>query len=287
MTAHELLLGGDPDGDGSWELATPWLAVTLPPLLIQLKQWDVLCARVWGSLPFVAFAVLEHGPDVVLAQMDATRAGMEAEEQEVRLLADNPAHHPDEASAWAWVGASPGAGAVAAGLQGGEDGSLAGVGGRGGREWFAMHREFVHMCREELRDKPLILAAWPVGKEACLPAVGALYASISDGSSGLLVKMQAAVHDGEGLDTPAPSVRKFLLRSLRKLKHLKSLGLVQHPEHDLTEAMEKAEAVASAFLEKEALGAGQRDPSFDEWLDRTLSPSSPYVCVCVGGGYPC
>ena len=106
MTAHELLLGGDPDGDGSWELATPWLAVTLPPLLIQLKQWDVLCARVWGSLPFVAFAVLEHGPDVVLAQMDATRAGMEAEEQEVRLLADNPAHHPDDASPWAWVGAS-------------------------------------------------------------------------------------------------------------------------------------------------------------------------------------
>ena len=64
----------------------PYDPVRRTALLIKLRLWHVLLQRLWGSLPFMALVILEHGPDVLCWHMDMTRAAMAAEEEERRLL---------------------------------------------------------------------------------------------------------------------------------------------------------------------------------------------------------
>ena len=158
VMAHELLLSGDPDGDGIWDQATPHLLTALPQLLIKLRNWDVLFGRVWGSLPYMALVVLEHGPDALCALMDLTRAGLQAQDDELLALQGHP-KFAAYASSWKWVGgvgasatAPRDPGALASGEPGDDAGSAAeeegqseGKGGRSGQKLFALHREFVYL----------------------------------------------------------------------------------------------------------------------------------------------
>ena len=265
--AHEMLLAADPDGDGMWVLATPSLLKTLPQLLVKLRLWDVLMTRVWGSLPFMALVVLEHGPDLLCALMDMTSAALAAQEAEGRALQGHP-EFAAFASSWEWVGTKEdGDTAVAQMLAGpgdeqGQDAPLASR--LSHTQVFSLHREFAHMHREALRRRPLI----EVATEANLPAVDAL-TDLVCGETGLVARMGLALEKANSLDQPSPALRCLVLQTLRKLRHLKLLGLV----HKLTEYIERAENKASADMADQVLEGGSRSSMFDEWLHTANSPA--------------
>ena len=117
--------------------------------------------------------------------------------------------------------------------------------------------------REALRQQPLIVLA----KEANLPGVDALVEAVKGKPSGMLFAITQAIEKSETLDTPSPEIRSVLLRILRKLRHLKELGLVA----SLVEMIERAEADASSFLAHLDLESGTTNSFFDELLAATLS----------------
>jgi len=281
VMAHEFLLSGDPDGDGIWDQATRHMLTALPPLLIKLRKWDVLFQRVWGSLPFLAQFVLEHGPDALIGQMDLTRAALQAEDAELLSLE----HHPEFAvfpNSWEWVGAAHGAPLPQAGSDVGMDDGAKGEGDREGAEGgrqrvghklFALHREFVYMYKEALRRQPIMKLA----REANLPGVDALIDAVKGKPSGMLCVMTQAMEKAETLDSPSPETRDFLLHILRKLRHLKELGLVG----SLTDSIERAEGDVGSFLADLDLESGTSSSYFDEMLAATLSDSGRTGRACL------
>jgi hypothetical protein len=88
------------------------------------------------------------------------------------------------------------------------------------------------------------------------------------GEAGLVAKMSYAMEKASSLDEPSPAIRSFLLLTLRKLRHLKQLGLV----HKLTEHIERQENKVSAFLADQAMESGSRSSVFDDLLRVVSSP---------------
>jgi len=265
--AHEMLLVADPDADGMWVLATPAMLVTLPQLLVKLGLWDLLFKRVWGSLPFMALMVLEHGPDLLCSHMDMTRAALAAEEAEEDLLQDHP-DYVASANSWAWVGTKVDGDKVMAQMLAAQDDADNAHDAQLStrltpKQVFSLHHEFAHMHKEALRRRALI----EVATEANLPAVDALNHLVS-GEAGLVAKMSYAMEKATSLDEPSPAIRSLLLMTLRKLRHLKLLGLVP----TLTEYIERQENKVSAFLADQAMQSGSRSSVFDDLLQVVSSP---------------
>jgi hypothetical protein len=280
--AHEMLLAGDPDGQGMWEVYEPRALAEVPRLLVRLRRWDLLCGqRVLGSVAFLAVVVLEHGPDLLKALFDHARAAMHADDTEARNLERHP-HYQPYASPWQWVGRKEVADPLVAEMLGHAAAAQEGGDEEGGdaqqreerareererakaeRKTFGLHRQFVHKHLEALRWR----AVAELAVEGKLPAVEELYAQVAHSEDGLLAKVEGAIGKAELMPAATPQMRLVLLHLLRKLRHLRTLGLVQHPARDLTEAMDKAEARASAFLAEEAIEEGGAGASeFDEIL---------------------